>query len=66
MGIALYTASSTASGGRQGSVKSSDGTLDLALSLPKGLGGMKKKEQPILNSYFQRVIQLALIVRFKW
>nr|WP_082851578.1 organic hydroperoxide resistance protein [Cytobacillus gottheilii] len=40
---ALYTASSTASGGRQGSVKSSDGTLDLALSMPKGLGGTEKE-----------------------
>ncbi|BAC15415.1 organic hydroperoxide resistance protein [Oceanobacillus iheyensis HTE831] len=43
MGSALYTASSTASGGRQGTVKSSDGTLDLALSLPKGLGGNEKE-----------------------
>ncbi|WP_272032902.1 organic hydroperoxide resistance protein [Oceanobacillus kimchii] len=43
MGSALYTASSTASGGRQGSVKSSDGTLDLTLSLPKGLGGNEKE-----------------------
>ncbi|MFD1173020.1 organic hydroperoxide resistance protein [Oceanobacillus picturae] len=43
MGVALYTASSTAAGGRQGTVKSSDGTLDLALSLPKGLGGNEKE-----------------------
>ncbi|GAF66847.1 organic hydroperoxide resistance protein [Bacillus sp. TS-2] len=41
--MALYTASSTASGGRQGKVQSSDGTLNLALSLPKGLGGNEKK-----------------------
>lgn len=39
MVLALYTASSTATGGRKGHVKSSDGTLDLELSLPKGLGG---------------------------
>lgn len=39
MGLALYTASSKASGGRQGQVQSSDGTLDLNLSIPKGLGG---------------------------
>ncbi|WP_027109136.1 organic hydroperoxide resistance protein [Lacticigenium naphthae] len=39
MGIALYTASSTASGGRKGIVKSSDGILDLELAMPKGLGG---------------------------
>jgi len=35
----LYTASATASGGRDGSARSSDGVLDLALSTPKGLGG---------------------------
>lgn len=35
----LYTAKSTAEGGRQGTVKSSDKELDLALSMPKGLGG---------------------------
>ncbi|UOQ49697.1 organic hydroperoxide resistance protein [Gracilibacillus caseinilyticus] len=39
MGNALYTAKSTAEGGRQGKVTSSDGTLDLSLSMPKGLGG---------------------------
>ncbi|MDX8045395.1 organic hydroperoxide resistance protein [Gracilibacillus sp. S3-1-1] len=43
MGAALYTATSTAAGGRQGTVKSSDGTLDLALSIPKGLGGNEKE-----------------------
>lgn len=36
---ALYTASSTATGGRQGHVKSSDNVLDLELTVPKGLGG---------------------------
>jgi Ohr subfamily peroxiredoxin len=35
----LYTASATAIGGRAGSVKSDDGTLDLALSMPTGIGG---------------------------
>ncbi|GAF20410.1 organic hydroperoxide resistance protein [Bacillus sp. JCM 19047] len=40
--MALYTASSKASGGRQGKVESSDGTLNLSLSLPKGLGGNEK------------------------
>lgn len=47
MGLALYTASSTATGGRKGHVKSSDGTLDLNLSLPKGLGG--KEEAGMTN-----------------
>ena len=36
----LYTAAATATGGRQGRVHSSDGVLDLALALPKELGGM--------------------------
>lgn len=39
MSNALYTASSTATGGRQGHVKSSDDVLDLELTVPKGLGG---------------------------
>ena len=36
---ALYTAKATAQGGRSGKVTSSDGTLDLNLSMPKSLGG---------------------------
>ncbi|MEH7331546.1 organic hydroperoxide resistance protein [Neobacillus drentensis] len=40
---ALYTASATAEGGRLGKVTSSDGTLDLALSMPKSLGGQGKE-----------------------
>ncbi|WDE10159.1 organic hydroperoxide resistance protein [Thalassomonas haliotis] len=35
----LYTAKATATGGREGSAKSDDGRLNLALSTPKGLGG---------------------------
>ena len=35
----LYTASATAIGGRAGSVKSDDGTIDFPLALPTGLGG---------------------------
>lgn len=35
----LYTAMATADGGREGHVASSDGNLDLELTLPKGLGG---------------------------
>ena len=35
----LYTATATATGGRDGRAKSSDGVLDLALVLPKALGG---------------------------
>ena len=35
----LYETSVTATGGREGTVRSDDGTLSLALSIPKGLGG---------------------------
>lgn len=35
----LYTAAATAEGGRTGRVRSSDGVLDLPLSMPKSLGG---------------------------
>jgi lipoyl-dependent peroxiredoxin len=36
---ALYTATATAVGGRSGTIKSSDGVLDLRLAYPKELGG---------------------------
>ena len=36
---AMYTAEATAIGGRQGSVRSSDGVLDHPLAMPKELGG---------------------------
>ncbi|MED1467063.1 organic hydroperoxide resistance protein [Bacillus salipaludis] len=39
----LYTASATAEGGRAGKVTSNDGTLNLALSMPKSLGGQGKE-----------------------
>ncbi|PXW87342.1 Ohr subfamily peroxiredoxin [Streptohalobacillus salinus] len=42
MGLALYTAKSTASGGRQGTTKTADGSMELSLSLPKGLGGSEQ------------------------
>ncbi len=38
----LYEAKATATGGRNGHVRSSDGVLDLDLSIPKGLGGAGK------------------------
>lgn len=35
----LYTAHATATGGRDGTAKSSDGVLDIRLTTPKALGG---------------------------
>ncbi|ABW09482.1 organic hydroperoxide resistance protein [Frankia sp. Mgl5] len=39
MAAPLYTATSTAWGGRDGRVVSNDNRIDLQLSMPKGLGG---------------------------
>lgn len=39
----LYKATVTASGGREGHVKSEDGVIDMNLSAPKGLGGKGEK-----------------------
>jgi osmotically inducible protein OsmC len=39
---AQYTTKVTSSGGREGRVRSSDGVLDLLLSMPKELGGSGK------------------------
>jgi lipoyl-dependent peroxiredoxin len=38
----LYAAEATTQGGRGGQVRTSDGTLDLKLSIPKALGGSGK------------------------
>jgi osmotically inducible protein OsmC len=35
----LYTATATAIGGRNGSVKTDDGTIDMPVAMPRGLGG---------------------------
>ncbi len=35
----LYTATATATGGRDGRVRTSDGTLELAVAMPRELGG---------------------------
>ncbi len=35
----LYTANASATGGREGRIKSDEGTLDLPVAMPKGLGG---------------------------
>lgn len=35
----LYTAEATATGGREGHVRSADGQLDLALVVPQAMGG---------------------------
>ena len=42
----LYTANVHTEGGRNGTARSSDGLLDLKLSLPKGLGGAADATNP--------------------
>lgn len=63
---ALYTASCTSNGGRNGVVKSSDGVLELKLSMPKALGGpgghATNPEQLFAAAYsacFESAVRLA-------
>lgn len=51
----LYTAIVTATGGRDGSVVSSDNVLNVKLSVPQGLGG-RVALVPIQNNCLLRVI----------
>lgn len=60
----LYTAEVTATGGRRGHVTSSDGVLDMPLSLPEGLGGQKGKTNPeqLFAAGYAACFQSALLV----
>ncbi len=42
----IYSTTVTSTGGRDGIVRSADGTLDLALAMPKELGGPGAKPNP--------------------
>ncbi len=42
----LYTANATSTGGRDGKGKTDDGKIDVALSLPKTMGGDEKGTNP--------------------
>ncbi|QCR22845.1 organic hydroperoxide resistance protein [Pontibacter sp. SGAir0037] len=61
----LYTAVVTATGGRQGQVKSSDGIIDMKLAVPEGLlggkGGSTNPEQLFAAGY-AACFQSALLV----
>ena len=60
----LYTAEVTATGGRSGQVKSSDGIIDMPIQIPEGLGGKggaTNPEQLFAAGYaacFQSALQL--------
>ncbi|MHC2993473.1 organic hydroperoxide resistance protein, partial [Pontibacter sp. HJ8] len=60
----LYTAEVTATGGRRGHVISSDGVIDMPLSLPEGLGGEKGKSNPeqLFAAGYAACFQSALLV----
>ncbi|MCJ8165930.1 organic hydroperoxide resistance protein [Pontibacter sp. E15-1] len=60
----LYTAEVTATGGRKGHVKSSDGVIDMPLSIPEGLGGEKGKSNPeqLFAAGYAACFQSALLV----
>lgn len=60
----VYTAEVTATGGRRGRVKSSDGALDMELSLPEGLGGENRKTNPeqLFAAGYAACFQSALLL----
>lgn len=60
----LYTAEVTATGGRKGRVTSSDGVIDMELSVPEGLGGAKGKSNPeqLFAAGYAACFQSALLV----
>ena len=60
----VYTAEVTATGGRRGRIVSSDGVLDMNLSLPEGLGGEKGKTNPeqLFAAGYAACFQSALLL----
>jgi lipoyl-dependent peroxiredoxin len=60
----LYTAEATATGGRNGQVRSSDGVIDLQMSAPRGLGGREGATNPeqLFAAGYASCFQQALLV----
>ncbi|GAA4429908.1 organic hydroperoxide resistance protein [Pontibacter saemangeumensis] len=60
----LYTAEVTATGGRKGHVTSSDGIINMPLSLPEGLGGKGDSTNPeqLFAAGYAACFQSALLV----
>ncbi|GAA3954227.1 organic hydroperoxide resistance protein [Hymenobacter algoricola] len=60
----LYTADATATGGRSGHVRSADSIIDLAMSVPEGLGGKKGATNPeqLFAAGYASCFQQALLV----
>lgn len=60
----LYRAQVTATGGRSGHVKSSDGIIDMSVTLPEGLGGKGGSTNPeqLFAAGYASCFQSALLV----
>ncbi|WP_162052687.1 organic hydroperoxide resistance protein [Pontibacter pamirensis] len=59
----IYTAEVTATGGRKGHVKSSDGVIDMALTVPVGMSsGGKTNPEQLFAAGYAACFQSALMV----
>lgn len=60
----LYTAEVSATGGRSGHVRSSDGVIDMPVTLPEGLGGKGGSTNPeqLFAAGYAACFQSALLV----
>lgn len=60
----LYTAEVTATGGRSGHVKSSDGVIDMPVTVPEGLGGKNGSTNPeqLFAAGYAACFQSALLL----
>lgn len=60
----LYTAEATATGGRHGNVRSSDGVINMQMSAPRGLGGRDGATNPeqLFAAGYASCFQQALMV----
>ena len=60
----LYTAEATATGGRHGQVRSSDGVINMQMSAPRGLGGRGGATNPeqLFAAGYASCFQQALLV----
>ena len=60
----LYTAEATAMGGRSGTVRSSDGVINMQMSAPRGLGGRDGATNPeqLFAAGYASCFQQALLV----
>jgi len=60
----LYTAEVTATGGRSGHVKSSDGVIDMPVTVPEGLGGKGGSTNPeqLFAAGYAACFQSALLL----